>query len=72
MKDESTHRGDYKIGRVCETKIGIDENVRRAVVEYKICDGSHTKFPQDFKRTERPIHKLCVIVPVEYKGEDVI
>ena len=72
MKEESVLiRGEYKIGRVCGVKVGSDNNVRRAIVEYKICDGSVNKFPKDFKRSERAIHNLCVVVPAGYTNVDV-
>ena len=72
MKAESIlTRGKYKIGRVREVKKGIDENVRRAVVEYRICDGSVDKFPNEFKTTEMAIHSLCVIVPAGYTNSGV-
>ena len=72
MKEESAlTRGLYKIGRVCEIKSGIDKNVRRVVVEYKTCDVSINQFPKEFKRSERAIHNLCVIVPAGYTNGDV-
>ena len=71
MKEDSLIRGEYKLGRVCEVKEGIDKHVRRAVIEYKICDGSTDKFPKGYKTSERPIHNLCVIVPAGYRNEDV-
>ena len=42
-----------------------------SVVEYKICDGSVDKFPKEFKRSERAIHNLCVVVPADYTDVDV-
>ena len=44
---------------------------RRAVVEYKVCDSSCNKFPKEYKRTERAIHDICVIVPVGYTNDDI-
>ena len=52
-------------------KEGIDKHVRRAVIEYKNCDGSTDKFPKDYKKSERPIHNRCVIIPAGYRNKEV-
>ena len=71
IKEDSSIRGDYRYARVSEVKLGIDNHVRRAIVEYKLCDGTMDKFAKEYKKCERAIHNLCVIVPAGYKNEDV-
>ena len=57
MKEESMASCNYRLGKVEKVFVGEDGHVRRAVIMYKNPGES------DFRRTERPIHKLILIVP---------
>jgi hypothetical protein len=57
MKEESMASCDYRLGKVEEVFIGQDGHVRRAIIVYKNAGES------TFRKTERPIHKLILIVP---------
>jgi len=59
MKEESIAACDYRLGRVVEVFMGEDGHVRRATIAYK--NPGETVF----RRTQRPIHKLILIVPAE-------
>jgi hypothetical protein len=59
MKEESVAARSYRLGRVVETFPGQDGHVRRAIITYK------NPGEAVFRRTERPIHKLVLIVPEE-------
>ncbi|MCP3850322.1 MAG: hypothetical protein GY694_08820 [Gammaproteobacteria bacterium] len=61
LNDDTAFVGVYRLGQVDSIKTGTDGLVRSAKVRY-VCtkDGQVTK-----GILERPIHKLCVIVPVE-------
>jgi hypothetical protein len=59
MKEESMVSNDYRLGRVVEVFKGEDGHVRRAIITYRN--------PNEvaFRTTERPIHKLILVVPVD-------
>jgi hypothetical protein len=59
MKEESMVSNDYRLGRVVEVFKGEDGHVRRAIITYKN--------PNEvaFRTTEKPIHKLILVVPVD-------
>jgi hypothetical protein len=59
MKEESMVSNDYRLGRVVEVFKGKDGHVRRDIITYKN--------PNEvaFRTTERPIHKLILVVPVD-------
>jgi len=59
MKEESVVSCDYKLGRVVEVFKGEDGHVRRAIIIYKNPGESV------FRRTERPIHKLILVVSAQ-------
>ena len=59
MKEESVVSCNYRLGRVVEVFVGEDGHVRRAVVTYK------NPGEAVFRRSERPIHKLILVVPSE-------
>ena len=65
VKDANLVRGEYRLARVQKVHEGSDGRVRRAVVEYKLSGQS------PFRTTERAIHNLCVIVPVDWSYEEV-
>ena len=56
MKDESIASRTYRLARVKQVFIGNDGHVRRALLVYKNPGESV------FRETERPIHKLVLIV----------
>ena len=57
-------RATYRMGRVQEVKRGTDGLVRTVVLKYKL--------PSEkvFRTVSRPIHGICVIVPIEEQGSD--
>ena len=55
-------RATYRLGRVKEVKVGTDGLVRTVSLEYKL--PNETKF----RRVDRPIHGISVIVPIEEQG----
>jgi len=59
MKDESIASCDYRLGRVVEVFPGEDGHVRRVIVTYK------NPGEAVFRKSERPIHKLVLIVPAK-------
>ena len=66
IKNENAAGVDYQRGRVKQTFMGEDGHVRSAEVEYKNVS------EKVFRTTTRPIQKLVVLVPVDYKFEDDI
>jgi hypothetical protein len=59
MKEESIVSNDYRLGRVVEVFKGEDGHVRRAIITYRNPNEAV------FRTTERPIHKLILVVPVD-------
>jgi len=66
IKNENAAGVDYQRGRVRQTFMGEDGHVRSAEVEYRNAS------EKVFRTTTRPIQKLVVLVPVDYKFEDDI
>jgi len=64
IKNESAAGVDYQRGRVKQTFKGEDGHVRSAEVEYRNVS------EKVFRTTTRPIQKLVVLVPVDYKFEE--
>ena len=52
-------RATYRMGRVNEVRTGVDGLVRSVVLQYKLPN------EKVFRTVDRPIHGICVIVPVE-------
>ena len=59
MKEETLASRSYRLGRVEEVFPGKDGHVRRVIVAYK------NPGEKVFRKTERPIHNLVLIVPEE-------
>ena len=66
IKNENAAGVDYQRGRVKQTFKGKDGHVRSAEVEYKNAS------EKVFRTTTRPIQKLVVLKPMDYKFEDDI
>jgi hypothetical protein len=64
IKNENAAGVEYQRGRVKATFPGEDGHVRSAEIEYK------NPSEKVFRTTVRPIQKLVVIVPVDYRHED--
>jgi hypothetical protein len=64
VKNETAAGVEYQRRRVVEAIPGEDGHVRSVKVEYK---NPGTKV---FRRTLRPIQKIVVIVPADYRFED--
>ena len=62
---------DYKMARVKEVFPGEDGHVRRVLLEYKAQRAGATEEEWIFKTTERAIHNIVVIVPVDWTPEEV-
>ena len=52
-------RATYRMGRIQEVRRGGDGLVRSVVLQYKLPN------EKVFRKVDRPIHGICVIVPVE-------
>ena len=63
MQNESFVTGKYQMGRVIGVKKSSDGNTRKATVRY--VKSGHGTDRVVFGFTDRPIHKLAVIVPIE-------
>jgi len=62
----------YRLMKVKEVYPGEDGRVRRVLLQYKnIPDSSVDVSKLKFKETERSIHNIAVIVPVDWKPEDI-
>ena len=79
LKESNILKREYKLARVKETKVGDDGHVRRITLEYKNLSSTGTN--QDvaskdlkstpFSTTERSIHNVVVIVPVDWKPDEI-
>lgn len=62
----------YQLMRVKEVFPGEDGRVRRVLLQYKNVPDSTTDLNKlKFKETERSVHNIAVIVPVDWKPEDI-
>ena len=52
-------RATYRMGRIEEVRRGVDGLVRSVVLQYKLPN------EKVFRKVDRPIHGICVIIPVE-------
>ena len=57
-------RATYRLGRVHEVKKGADGLVRTVALKYKLPN------EKVYRTVDRPIHGICVIVPIEEQGCD--
>ena len=67
MKEETTASASYKLGRIVTAIPNPeDKRIRRVVVAYK------NNQEAGFRYSERPVHKLVLVVPAEDQGEPVL
>ena len=71
MKNSSKLQSEYKLGRVSEVFPGKDNRVRHVTVEYKNIQPGRDIKNLPFHKTERSIHNLAVIVPVDWSPDDI-
>ena len=71
LKDNNAVKDTYRLARVKRAIPGEDGKVRRVVIEYKNVDGDPATCKAPFRETERSIHNVAVIVPVDWKSEDI-
>ena len=71
IKDESRISNTYKLGKVAEVMKGEDGKVRKARVEYKNVQHDTDIKKAPWMSTERSVHGLAVIVPVDYTQEEI-
>ena len=57
-------RSTYRLGRVHEVKKGTDGLVRTVSLKYKLPN------EKVYRTVDRPVHGICVIVPIEEQGFD--
>ena len=65
LKKESKILSRYTLGKITKTEAGSDGKVRRVVVEYTNPAAGLNMKNTDRKETERNVHNVVVIVPVE-------
>src|SRR5450830_1970845 len=66
MSEQTDAGTTYRLACVSEVKRGADNHVRSAVLRYRLAN------EQVFRHTERPITKMALIVPNDYKFEDEV
>ena len=73
MLNESKVSSRYRLAVVKDAKVDEDGLVRRVVLEYKNVDSSpeYRKGGYKSSETERAIHTIVVIKPVDWSEEDV-
>ena len=71
IKEESKISSSYKLGRVAEVFEGEDGRVRRARVEYKNVSAETSLVKAPMMSTERSVHGLVVIVPVNFTSQQI-
>ena len=72
IQDSNLVRGNCRLGRVSKTKPGDDDKVRNVEVQYKNLKigkpvGKCSR--QDYVTIERAVHRLVVILPVDYEDK---
>ena len=71
LKESNVLQDLYKLARVKEAVKGEDGHVRRVLLEYKNSGQGQHQDQGKFKETERSIHNVVVIVPVDWKAEEI-
>jgi hypothetical protein len=71
VRETSLVQKSYMLAQVKEVKKGEDGHVRRVILKYKNVDHHSDLKEVKFKETERSIHSLVVIVPADWKEEEV-
>ena len=71
MKKDSELASTYRMAVVRKAVVDPDGKVRRVFLTYRNVDGSAVTKPGGLKETERSVHNLIVIVPRDYKEEEI-
>ena len=71
IKDGQKFNFEYKRARVVDRKLGVDSKVRQVTLEYKNNSPGVNLKSTPFMKTERSIHNIAVLVPVDWKHEDI-
>ena len=79
MRDSNVFKREYKLGRIKETFPGTDGHVRRVVIQYKNLAETGRDLGRAetdlrrarFMETERSIHNIAVIVPVDWTEQNI-
>ena len=71
MRDANVIQDMYKLARVKKAIKGDDGHVRRVLLEYKNVSKDLPLTQTKFRETERSIHNVAVIVPVDWLPADV-
>ena len=71
IKDGQKFNFEYKRARVVDRKLGVDSKVRQVTLEYKNNSPGVNLKSTPFMKTERSIHNIAVLVPVDWKQEDI-
>ena len=71
VKEANLLKGEYRRARVKETKQGADGRVRRVILQYKNLGEKSKLKGAKFSETERSIHNIAVIVPVDWKDKEI-
>ena len=72
IADKSPIKGDYRLGMINEVVAGNDGKVRRALVKYKnykVGERDHEYTGREEVVVSRSVHRLALLVPVEYDQE---
>ena len=72
IADKSPIKGDYRLGMINEVVAGNDGKVRRALVKYKnykVGERDHEYTGREEVVVSRSVHRLALLVPVEYDHE---
>ena len=71
LREDNVVQDSYKLARVKQTLPGVDGRVRRVILEYKNVKSGVPIDQMRFRETERSIHNLVVIVPVDWTPEQI-
>ena len=71
VKENNVVQDTYRLAVVKEVFPGEDGKVRRVTVKYKNVDASTALEKLKFRETERSIHNIAVIVPADWKEEEI-
>jgi hypothetical protein len=70
-KDTNLVGHRYKLALVKEVVAGEDRKIRTVVFQYKNVETGTTLSKAKFKETERSIHNVVIIVPVDWSPEEI-
>ena len=71
LREDNVLQDLYKLARGKQTLPGMDGRVRRVILEYKNVKAGVPVEQMRFRETERSIHNLVVIVPVDWTPEQI-